>query len=105
MDANITENDAVREQEKKEENLAVGNLIGSNLFNILAVLGITASVKEINIDDSAIFSFDYFWMMAITLVVGLLIYVFSKQQISRKEGVFLVLIYLFYMYQTLAIVI
>ena len=90
---------------KREENLAVGNLIGSNIFNILAVLGITASVKEINIDDSAIFSFDYFWMMAITLVVGLLIYVFSKQQISRKEGVFLVLIYLFYMYQTLAIVI
>jgi cation:H+ antiporter len=86
---------------KKEENLAVGNLIGSNIFNILAVLGITASVKEINIDDAAIFSFDYFCMMAITLVVGLLIYVFSKQEISRREGIFLVLIYLFYMYKTL----
>ena len=90
---------------KREENLAVGNLIGSNIFNILAVLGITASIKEIKIDDSAIFSFDYFWMIAITLVLGLLIYVFSKKQISRKEGVFLVFIYLFYMYQTLAIVI
>ena len=90
---------------KKEENLIVGNLIGSNIFNILAVLGITASVKEINIDDYAIFSFDYFLMMILTLIVGLLIYIFSKQQISRKEGVFLVLIYFFYMYQNLILVI
>jgi len=86
---------------KKEDSLAVGNLIGSNMFNILAVLGITASFKEINIDDSAIFSFDYFWMLAVTLALGLLIYIFSKQKISRKEGIFLILIYLFYMYQTI----
>jgi cation:H+ antiporter len=71
----------------------------------LAVLGITASVKEINIEDYAIFSFDYFWMMSLTLVVGLLIYVFSKQQISRKEGILLVLIYFIYMYQTLIVVV
>ncbi len=86
---------------RKEENLAVGNLIGSNVFNILSVLGITASVKEINIDDAAIFEFDYLWMMLTTLLLGLLIYVFSKQQISRKEGAFLVLLYLCYMYTTL----
>tara|TARA_Y100000739_G_scaffold207684_1_gene196374 strand:- start:161 stop:1114 length:954 start_codon:yes stop_codon:yes gene_type:complete len=87
---------------RKEENLAVGNLIGSNVFNILSVLGITAAVKEINIDDAAIFEFDYLWMMLITLLLGLLIYVFSKQQVSRKEGTFLVLLYLCYMYTTLA---
>jgi len=87
---------------KKEENLAVGNLIGSNIFNILAVLGITAFFKEINMDDAAIFSSDYCWMMAITFLVGLLIYIFSKQYISRKEGLFLMLIYLLYMYTTLA---
>ena len=86
---------------KKEDNLLMGNLIGSNMFNILAVLGITAAFKKINIDDSAIFSFDYFWMLAVTLALGLLIYIFSKQKISRKEGVFLILIYLFYMYQTI----
>ena len=90
---------------KKEHNLAVGNLIGSNIFNILAVLGITASVKEINIDDYAIFSFDYFWMMVITLALGVLIYILSKQKISRKEGVLLVLLYISYMYQNLSIVI
>ena len=34
---------------KKEDNLAIGNLIGSNIFNILAVLGVVASVKEIEL--------------------------------------------------------
>ncbi|MBT5749686.1 MAG: calcium/sodium antiporter, partial [Flavobacteriales bacterium] len=43
---------------KKEYNLAVGNLIGSNIFNILAVLGVVASIKEITIADFAILSFD-----------------------------------------------
>ena len=86
---------------KKEDSLAIGNLIGSNIFNILAVLGITASVKEIDIVDSAIFSFDYFWMIFITLLVGLFIYLFSKNQISRKEGVILLMIYVFYIYKSL----
>ena len=87
---------------KKENDIAIGNLIGSNIFNIVGVLGIAASLREINIDDPAIFSFDYFWMLAVALVFGFLIYMFSKQEISRKHGIFLVLIYLFYIYKTLA---
>ncbi len=87
---------------KKENDIAIGNLIGSNIFNILGVLGIAASLREINIDDPAIFSFDYFWMLGVALVFGFLIYMFSKQEISRKHGIFLVLIYIFYIYKTLA---
>jgi cation:H+ antiporter len=83
---------------KKEHNLAIGNLIGSNIFNILAVLGVVASVKEITIADSAILSFDYVWMIIITFVLGFFIYTFSKRQISRVEGVFLLLIYISYLY-------
>ena len=83
---------------KKEDSLAVGNLVGSNIFNILAVLGVTASVKGIPLADPKILSFDYIWMIAITLVVGLFIYAFSKNQISRKEGVVLLLIYFSYLY-------
>ena len=86
---------------RREENLAVGNLIGSNIFNILAVLGITASIKRINVDDVAIFSSDYVWMMGITLILGLFLYVFSKYQISRFSGAFLVLVYVLYLYQTI----
>jgi len=87
---------------KKENNLAIGNLIGSNIFNILAVLGVTASIKEINIIDAEIFTFDYMWMIAITLIVGLFIYTFSKSQISRKEGIVLLLIYISYLYFSLS---
>ena len=86
---------------KKEVNLAIGNLIGSNIFNILAVLGVTASIKEINIIDAKIFTFDYMWMIAISLAVGLFMYAFSKSQISRKEGVFLLFIYISYVYFSL----
>ena len=86
---------------KKEDSLAIGNLIGSNIFNVLAVLGITASVKEINIVDTEILSFDYVWMIVITLVVGLFIYAFSKSKISRKEGLVLLLVYIFYLYLSL----
>ena len=86
---------------KKEENLALGNLLGSNIFNVLAVLGITASVKEINIVDAEILSVDYLWMILIALLFGFFIYVFSKQQISRIEGFLLLLIYILYSYQTL----
>ena len=83
-------------------NIAFGNLIGSNIFNILAVLGVTASIKEINIIDAKILTFDYMWMIAITLIVGLFIYTFSKSQISRKEGIVLLLIYISYLYFSLS---
>jgi len=83
---------------KKEQNLAVGNLIGSNIFNILAVLGVVSSVKEVTITDSAVLSFDYAWMITITFVIGLFIYGFSKREISRNEGVMLLLIYISYLY-------
>ena len=86
---------------KKENNLAVGNLIGSNIFNILAVLGISSAIQNITIDDAKILNFDYLWMIAITFVVGLFIYILSKKQISRKEGSILVLLYLAYIYFTL----
>ena len=90
---------------KKETNLAVGNLIGSNIFNILAVLGITACFKEISLDDNAILTYDYFYMILVTLFLGLLIYVFSKKTISKLEGFCLLLIYLLYMYNNFKLVI
>jgi cation:H+ antiporter len=71
---------------KKEHNLAIGNLIGSNIFNVLTVLGVVASIKEINISDSAILSFDYVWMITITFIIGLFILFFQNvRYLERKE--------------------
>ena len=83
---------------KKEENLAVGNLIGSNIFNVLAVLGITAAIKPLTVNDPQIISFDIPWMLGISFVLGIVIYVRSKYVISRKEGAFLLLLYLTYVF-------
>jgi Ca2+/Na+ antiporter len=62
------------------------------------VLGVVASVQEIKLSDFAILSFDYIWMIIITFILGLFIYTFSKRQISRTEGVLLLLIYISYLY-------
>jgi cation:H+ antiporter len=86
---------------KKENSLAVGNLIGSNIFNILVVLGVTSAIQNIAIDDIAIFHSDYMWMIAITFVVALFIYTLSEKQISRKKGSVLFLLYIAYIYCTL----
>ena len=83
---------------KKEENLAVGNLIGSNIFNVLAVLGITAAIKPLTVNDPQIISFDIPWMLGISFVLGIVIYVRSKYVISRKEGAFLLLLYFTYIF-------
>ena len=80
---------------KKEHNLAIGNLIGSNIFNILAVLGVVASVKEITIVDSAILSFDYVWMIIITFVLGLFIYTFSNSKAGIIKDQKLIYLFLF----------
>tara|TARA_B110000003_G_scaffold165247_1_gene165235 strand:+ start:578 stop:784 length:207 start_codon:yes stop_codon:yes gene_type:complete len=43
----------------RKDNLAIRNLIESNIFNILTVLGVTADIKEINIIDAKIFTLGY----------------------------------------------
>ncbi|MBC8266270.1 MAG: calcium/sodium antiporter [Flavobacteriales bacterium] len=87
---------------KKEESLAVGNLIGSNIFNILAVLGLTAIVKDIPLVDMQLFKTDYVFMMLITVLLGLFIYSFSKNKISRLEGIIFFLLYIAYLAYTIS---
>jgi len=81
---------------KKEENLAVGNLIGSNIFNILAVLGLTSTFYNLTVDDVKILYFDLPWMLGITIFLGVIIYITSKSEISRKEGFLMLVLYILY---------
>ena len=87
---------------KKEESLAVGNLIGSNIFNILAVLGLTAIVKDIPLVDVQLLKTDYIFMMGITLLLGLFIYRFSKNQVSKLEGLIFLIFYIAYLVYTIS---
>ena len=86
---------------RNEDSLAIGNLIGSNVFNIFAVLGLTAIIKPINMIEKALLSFDTMWMLAITIVFGASLYLNKKRYLYRKDGLFLFIMYLLYIYLAL----
>ncbi|GIU51845.1 MULTISPECIES: calcium/sodium antiporter [Shewanella] len=77
---------------KGESDIAIGNVIGSNLFNILGILGVTALIHPIL--DSEISSIDWFTMIALAMV--LLPFAYTGLRIGRREASFLVLSYLGY---------
>lgn len=80
---------------KKESDLAVGNLLGSNIFNILSILGITSLVKEIAVNEMML-DVDMLWMLGITAIVLPMMWI--KRRISRIEGAVLLGMYCFYTY-------
>ncbi|ANK13022.1 calcium/sodium antiporter [Erythrobacter neustonensis] len=78
---------------RKHEDVALGNVVGSNIYNILGILGITAMVKPITIPEE-IARFDVWVMLAVTAL--LLVQLRSGWRLSRAEGGLLVLIYAAY---------
>jgi len=83
---------------KKETDLALGNLLGSNIFNVLSILGITSIVKEIYVSD-IIHQVDMLWMLGITLLI--LPLMLFKRRLARTEGVILLLVYVYYIYSVI----
>ena len=78
---------------KQEKAISLGNLIGSNIFNIGSVLGITSMIKTIPITEPQILTRDIFWMLAFSAVLILLILLPKKLQISRYKGFLLLVAY------------
>ena len=85
---------------KKEKAISVGNLIGSNIFNLLAVLGITAMVKPIQILDERLIDHDVFWLLGISFLVLPLVFFPRGQRLDWKDGVVLLGVYGFFLYYT-----
>lgn len=79
---------------KKQMDISVGNLIGSNIFNFLAVLGITAVVKEIPISE-AVINNDIYWVLGTSLI---LLPLMLNYNIARWKGGILFVSYLLYVY-------
>ena len=79
---------------KKEKALSLGNLIGSNIFNIASVLGITALLQPIAVKSEAILSSDIFWMMGIAFVLIPLAFLPKKFSMGRIKGLVLFIGYL-----------
>ena len=83
---------------KQEKALSLGNLIGSNIFNIGSVLGLTAIIKPIPVTEPQILSSDIFWMIGFSAILIPLIFLPKKLQISRLKGFFLVFCYGVFMF-------
>ncbi|RLJ61229.1 cation:H+ antiporter [Lacinutrix venerupis] len=83
---------------KKEKALSLGNLIGSNIFNIGSVLGLTSIVTAIPVTDIKILNNDIFWMIGFASILLLLILIPKRMQISRYKGLFLVAGYCLFLY-------
>jgi cation:H+ antiporter len=82
---------------KKETDIAIGNIIGSNIMNILAVLGFTGIIGAIRV-DKAIARFDIPWMLAVSVLLLLMMLPAARSKITRWEGILMILIYLLYIY-------
>lgn len=78
---------------KGENEIAFGNLVGSNIFNVLFILGLSGIVTPLGINGDVII--DIFIMLGITVVA--IIMAVTSQMINIKEGAFLVLIYASYL--------
>lgn len=78
---------------KNEKGISIGNLIGSNIFNIGSVLGLTSIIKPILITDSNILDRDIIWMLVFALLVLVISLIPKKNNITNLKGFLLVFIY------------
>ncbi|PHR87463.1 MAG: hypothetical protein COA80_18840 [Leeuwenhoekiella sp.] len=71
---------------KKEKAISLGNLIGSNIFNIASVLGLTALITPIQVVDDRILDTNMFWLLGFAIVLLPLGYLPLKMELNRWKG-------------------
>ncbi|MEM6865605.1 MAG: calcium/sodium antiporter [Bacteroidota bacterium] len=86
---------------KKEKAISLGNLIGSNIFNLLAVLGITSIITPIAVVDQRLLTSDIFWMLGISFLILPLVFFPKGLRLGWRDGVLLLLCYGIFVYLTL----
>ena len=83
---------------RNEKAISLGNLIGSNIFNIGSVLGLTAMIKPIIVEDPLIVSRDLIWMLVFAAVLLPLAFILKRHELKKTEGFILVFIYGIFIY-------
>lgn len=83
---------------KGEVDMALGNVIGSNIFNILFILGTAGAISPMSFINEKV-RFDNVVDITVLIVVSILTYVFawSRKKIEKKEGILMIVIYAVYM--------
>ncbi|MDN5044055.1 calcium/sodium antiporter [Aliarcobacter butzleri] len=83
---------------KGEHDIAIGNVVGSNMFNILAVIGISVVIAPMNIISFEVLQRDWITMLLLTIALLFMAYGFKNKEgeITRLEGFILVVCYVAY---------
>lgn len=88
---------SVMATKKGELEIAMGNIIGSNIFNILLILGVASSIKPLTISTVALF--DIFFM-AFTVIM--FVFLTKKDKVlNKKSGILLIMMYIVYLIITI----
>lgn len=82
---------------KGENDIAIGNVLGSNIFNILLILGVSSSINAIPISSSLLI--DILFLIVISIILGIFMFKGKKDKLKldKLEGLILVLLYIGYM--------
>jgi len=78
---------------RRHSDISVGNLIGSNIFNLLAILGITSIIHDIEVSP-AVIQFDMLWVTGLTVIIFPMM--LNNRTITRLEGGILAAVYVAY---------
>lgn len=78
---------------RKHADVAIGNILGSNIFNLLGILGVSALITPLTVNPR-IFEFDQWVLLGISII--LLIFLFTGRRLNRWEGGILLLGYIGY---------
>lgn len=79
---------------KKQTDIAIGNVVGSNIFNIFFILGISALIKPLPFNSGA--AIDVMVACLASIILFALLFVGKKHTIEKWQGVFMILIYVAY---------
>lgn len=83
---------------KKEKAISLGNLIGSNIFNIASVLGLTAIIHPIQVKNANILSQDIYWMLGFAAILLPLSFLPKRSSIGRWKGGLILTAYIIFIY-------
>ena len=80
---------------KKHTDIAIGNIVGSNIFNIFWILGISSIIRPLPFDTT--FDFDIVVMVLASAILFFIMFVGKKHTITKREGFLMVSLYVFYL--------
>ena len=86
---------SINATKKGEVDMAIGNIIGSGIFNILLILGVSAVISPINYAVN--YKFDLIVLLIATIIFAIFPFVGQKDHMSKREGIFFILAYLGYL--------